>query len=227
MLLRFLLSLKQHRLKLPLSNIMDVLRMADLHTEACTSVQAIPPHQGQPTVHLPIALGPPMVHPLMEHPSLHTERPGLDNIVHLLLHHLMRVVANRPDIVHPLALVIVHPLALAIVRPLALAIVRPLALAIVRLHQERTLGIDLPQLLRLQDIDHRQPLGTAHRQLRPLGTAHRQLRPLVIAHLHRNQTLDIDLQLLLQPLSLRSHSQELSLPPQSLRLILTICLLRV
>lgn len=202
---------------------MDVLRTVDLHTEACTSVQAILPHQGQPTVHLPIALGPPMVHPLMEHPSQHTERPGLDNIVHLLLHHLMEVGAFRQDIVRPLALAIDHPLALAIVRPLALAIVR--------LHQERTLGIahlhqgqlrdiDLPQLLRLQDIDHRQPLQT-------LGTAHLQLRPLVIAHLHRNQTLDIDLQLLLQPLSHRSHSQELSLPPQSLHLILTIWLLMV
>ena len=192
---------------------MDVRRTADLHTEACTSVQAILPLQGQPTVHLPIALGPPMVHPLMEHPSLHTERPGLDNIVHLLLHQLMQVVALRPDIV----------------RPLAQAIVRPLALVIVRLHQERTLGIvhlhqgqlrdiDLPQLLRLQDIDHRQPL-------QPLGIAHLlRNQTLVIAHLHRNQTLDIDLQLQfqLQPLSLRSHSRELSLPSQSLRLILTI-----
>ena len=207
---------------------MDVRRTADLHTEACTSVQAILPLQGQPTVHLPIALGPPMVHPLMEHPSLHTE-PGLDHIVHLLLHQRMQVVALRPDIV----------------RPLALAIVRPLALDIVRLHQEQTLGIvhlhqgqlrdiDLPQLLRLQDIDHRQPLqplGIAHllrNQTLVIAHLHRN-QTLVIAHLHRYQTLDIDLQLQfqLQPLSLRSHSRELSLPSQSLRLILTIWLQRV
>ena len=200
---------------------MDVLLTADLHTEACTSDQAILPHQGQPTVDLPIALGHPMVHPLME-------RPGLDSIVHLLLHHLMRVVALRQDIVRPPALAIVHPPALATVRPLALAIVRPLVLAIVHLqalaiahlHQEQLRDIDLLQLLRLQDIDHRQPL-------QPVGTAHRQLRPLVIAHLHRNQTLDIALLYQLRPLSLRSHSRELSLLSRSLRLILIIWLPRV